>query len=48
VGIGLYEIEWTEFSKEDHDSLDGSQKIFVDNKAIQEHAKKEGSHLSIQ
>lgn len=29
----MREIEWTEFSKEDYDSLDGSQKIFVD-KAI--------------
>lgn len=26
----LFELEWTEFSKADYDSLDGSQLVFVD------------------
>lgn len=26
----LHQIEWTEYSKEDYDNLDGSQKVFVD------------------
>jgi len=26
----LHQIEWTQYSKEDYDNLDGSQKIFVD------------------
>lgn len=30
----LHQIEWTEYSKEDYDNLDGSQKVFVD-KAIE-------------
>lgn len=29
----VYKIEWTKFSKNDYDNLEGSQKIFVD-KAI--------------
>ncbi|MCC5890816.1 MAG: addiction module toxin RelE [Alkalibacterium sp.] len=30
----MHQIEWTEYSKEDYDNLDGSQKVFVD-KAIE-------------
>lgn len=26
----MYQIEWTEYSRDDYDKLDGSQKIFVD------------------
>ncbi|WP_426273560.1 type II toxin-antitoxin system RelE family toxin [Exiguobacterium sp. R-17] len=26
----MYQLEWTQYSKEDYDNLDGSQKIFVD------------------
>jgi mRNA interferase RelE/StbE len=26
----LYQIEWTEYSRNDYDKLDGSQKVFVD------------------
>ncbi|MFL2106610.1 type II toxin-antitoxin system RelE family toxin [Desemzia sp. FAM 23991] len=26
----MYQIEWTEYSKDDYDKLDGSQKVFVD------------------
>lgn len=26
----MHQIEWTEYSKEDYDNLDGSQKVFVD------------------
>ncbi len=26
----MYEIEWTEYSKDDYERLDGSQKVFVD------------------
>lgn len=33
MGISLYQISWTEYSKDDYKKLDGSQKIFVD-KAI--------------
>ncbi|MBT2583225.1 addiction module toxin RelE [Planococcus sp. ISL-109] len=29
----MYELEWTQYSKEDYEQLDGSQKIFV-NKAL--------------
>lgn len=29
----MHQIEWTEYSKDDYDNLDGSQKVFVD-KAI--------------
>lgn len=29
----MYQLEWTQYSKEDYDQLDGSQKIFV-NKAL--------------
>ncbi|MTD31736.1 type II toxin-antitoxin system RelE/ParE family toxin [Planomicrobium sp. YIM 101495] len=29
----MYHLEWTQYSKEDYDQLDGSQKIFV-NKAL--------------
>ncbi|RNF39368.1 type II toxin-antitoxin system RelE family toxin [Planococcus salinus] len=29
----MHQIEWTQYSKEDYDNLDGSQKIFV-NKAL--------------
>lgn len=27
----MYKIEWTEYSKEDYEKLDGNQKVFVDN-----------------
>lgn len=26
----MYQIEWTEYSRDDYNKLDGSQKIFVD------------------
>ncbi|WP_225743236.1 type II toxin-antitoxin system RelE/ParE family toxin [Marinilactibacillus sp. Marseille-P9653] len=26
----MYQIEWTEYSRDDYDKLDGSQKTFVD------------------
>lgn len=26
----MYQIEWTEYSRDDYDKLDGSQKVFVD------------------
>ena len=26
----MYEIEWTQYSKDDYNGLDGSQKVFVD------------------
>ena len=26
----LFELEWTEYSRQDYDSLDGSEKVFVD------------------
>lgn len=26
----MYQIEWTQYSKEDYENLDGSQKVFVD------------------
>lgn len=29
----MHQIEWTEYSRDDYDKLDGSQKVFVD-KAI--------------
>lgn len=29
----MYQLEWTQYSKEDYEQLDGSQKIFV-NKAL--------------
>ena len=29
----MYQLEWTQYSKEDYDQLDGSQKIFI-NKAL--------------
>jgi mRNA interferase RelE/StbE len=27
---GLFELEWTEYSKKDYDALEGSQRVFVD------------------
>lgn len=29
----MYQLEWTQYSKEDYEKLDGSQKVFV-NKAL--------------
>ena len=29
----MYQLEWTQYSKEDYEQLDGSQKIFI-NKAL--------------
>ena len=29
----MYQLEWTQFSKQDYENLDGSQKVFV-NKAL--------------
>ena len=26
----MHQIEWTEYSRDDYDKLDGSQKVFVD------------------
>ena len=26
----MYQIQWTEYSKDDYEKLDGSQKVFVD------------------
>lgn len=30
MGISLYQISWTEFSKKDYQNLDGSQKLLID------------------